>query len=191
MTHPTAWAVGIAMTAAVASARGQAVADGALMHGTLSFDAHATLGAFTGVTTTLTGRIRGAPSLAGVTGWVEAPASSLTTHNGHRDRDMAKSLDIDQFPTMRFDLDTLIVGSTSGDSVAVVARGRLRLHGQTRPDSVRGWIWLHDGGGRFRGAVILDVKDYGIGGLSKMLGTLKMNEHITVRADVSFGASRR
>jgi polyisoprenoid-binding protein YceI len=179
------------MAAGVAAARGQAVADGALTHGTVSFDAHATLGAFTGVTSTLTGRIRGAPSLAGVTGWVESPAGSLTTHNGHRDRDMAKSLDIEHFPTMRFDLDTLSVGSASGDSIAVVAHGRLRLHGQVRPDSVPGWIWLHDGGGRFRGVVGLDVKDYGIGGLSKMFGAFKMNEHITVRVDASFGGSER
>jgi hypothetical protein len=33
----------------------------------------------------------------------------------------------------------------------------------------------------------LNLKDYRIGGLSKMLGILRMDEHITVHVDVDFG----
>ena len=53
---------------------------------------------------------------------------------------------------------------------------------------VPGWIWLTDKSARFRGALPINVKDYGVGGLSKMLGMLKMNQMITVRGiDVTFG----
>ncbi len=165
----------------------QVVVDAPLSHGTLAFDAHATLGAFTGTTSAMSGRITGGASLADVTGWVETAASTLTTHNGHRDRDMAKSLDVAHYPTIRFDLAQLAVGQPSGDSVAVTARGQFRIHGTTRPDSIPGWVWVHDGTSRFRGAVTLDVKDYGVSGLSKMLGVLKMDERILVRIDVTFG----
>jgi len=35
----------------------------------------------------------------------------------------------------------------------------------------------------------MNLKDYEIGGLSKVFGTLKMNEEIVVRMDVRFGGS--
>ena len=39
---------------------------------------------------------------------------------------------------------------------------------------------------RVRSDFPLNLKDYKIGGLSKALGLLKMDEHITVHVDVSF-----
>ena len=122
-----------------------------------------------------------------MTGWVAAPAKSLTTDNGHRDSDMAGSLEIDKYATIRFDLDSVTAGATSGDSTAVVLKGRFTLHGQTRAGEVPGFVWLTATSARFRGALRVNVKDYGVGGLSKMLGILKMNEMITVRMDVMFG----
>lgn len=165
----------------------QAIGDLSLAHGTLAFDAKATLGAFTGVTTTMTGKLTGASSLSGVHGWVEAPAKSLNTSNDHRDRDMAGSLEIEKYATIRFDLDSVSPGSASGDSVAVTLKGHFTLHGQTRPASIPGFVWLTATSARFHGALPISVKDYGVGGLSKMLGILKMNEMITVRMDVTFG----
>ena len=38
-----------------------------------------------------------------------------------------------------------------------------------------------------RGDTPLNLKDYKIGGLSKLLGTLKMDEHIVVHVDLTFG----
>ena len=164
----------------------QTLPDASLARGTLAFDAKATLGPFTGVTSTVTGRLTGAAALSGVRGWVEAPAKSLTTSNGHRDRDMAGSLEIAKYPVIRFDLDGVTPGEVRGDSTAVTLRGRFTIHGQTRDASVPGWVWLRVNGARFRGALPMNVKDYGVGGLSKMLGVLKMNETIIVRIDVEF-----
>lgn len=180
--------VALAIVAALPGYAGaQATTSAPLSHGTLSFDAKATLGAFTGTTTTVTGAMVGAPTLSGVRGWVEAPAASLTTNNGHRDHDMAGSLEPDKYAKLRFDLDSVVPGEVHGDSTEVTLHGRLMLHGQTRTVRIPGWAWPSATGARFRGAVALNVKDYGVGGLSKMLGMLKMNEMISVRVDVRFG----
>lgn len=172
--------------AAVSGASAQAVPDAPLLRGTLAFDADATLGAFTGTTSTLTGHLAGASDLSGVRGWVQALTVSLTTNNGHRDRDMASSLEIPKYPIIRFDLDGVTPGATQGDSIPVTLHGRFTIHGQTRSASLPGWVWLRANGARFRGSVPMNVKDYGVGGLSKMLGLLKMNEMITVRVDLEF-----
>lgn len=165
---------------------GQAVPDLPLARGTLAFDANATLGSFTGTTTAITGRLVGAPSLNGVRGWVEAPSQSLKTRNGKRDRDMASSLEIEKFKIIRFDLEGVTVGETHGDSTAVTLDGAFTIHGQKRAAKVPGWAWVSGAQARFRGALPINVKDYGVGGLSKMLGMLKMKEMITVRIDVTF-----
>jgi polyisoprenoid-binding protein YceI len=164
----------------------QSVPDAPLSRGTLAFDASATLGAFTGVTSTLSGHLIGASELSGVRGWVESPTVSLTTNNGHRDRDMASSLEIPKYPTIRFDLDSVTPAGARGDSIPVTLHGRFTLHGQTRAANVPGWAWLGPNRSRFRGALPINVKNYGVGGLSKMLGVLKMDEMITVRIDVEF-----
>ena len=166
----------------------QSVPDGPLSHGTLAFDANATLGAFTGLTSTVSGHLTGASDLSGVRGWVESPTMSLTTNNGHRDRDMASSLEIPKYPTIRFDLDSVTPGGARGDSIPVTLHGRFTIHGQTRAANVPGWAWLRPNRSRFRGALPINVKDYGVGGLSKMLGVLKMDQMITVRIDVEFGS---
>ena len=69
------------------------VAPSTRISGTLSFDARATLGAFTGTTSALTGEITGGPALALSQGWVEFRVDSLRTGNGRRDRDMLSTLE--------------------------------------------------------------------------------------------------
>jgi polyisoprenoid-binding protein YceI len=189
-TLPVRWITAAACCACALIARSlvaQAVPDRPLGHGMLAFDADATLGKFTGTTTTLTGQLTGAGLLAGVRGWVEAPSKSLTTNNGHRDGDMAGSLEIEKYPVIRFDLDSIAVAEKQGDSTTVTLAGSFTIHGQKHAAQVPGWIWLSAKSARFRGALPINVKDYGVGGLSKMLGMLKMNQMITVRIDVTFG----
>ena len=176
---------------AVAVARSlsaQTVRDAPLLKGTLAFDGSATLGAFTGTTSAMKGQLVGAASLAAVSGWVEASTHLLVTGNGKRDRDMYQSLEVEKYPTMRFDLEHIDAGSGQGDSVAVTLHGRVTIHGTAREAAVPGWAWLRLGATRFRGALPMDVRDYGIGGLSKMLGILKMEPKLVVRIDVIFGS---
>src|SRR5712692_3766048 len=75
-----------------------------LLRGTLRFDGHASLGDFVGTTDSVRGEMAGGPDLAAVRGWVEAPVATLRTGNGRRDRDLRKSMEVDTFSTMRFDL---------------------------------------------------------------------------------------
>ena len=100
---------------------------------------------------------------------------------------MYSSLEVAKYPTLRFDLDDLAAGPAQGDSMPVTLRGRFTLHGVTKQHAVPGWLWLTAQGARFRGQLPMNLKEYQIGGLSKMLGVLKMQEEIVVRIEVAFG----
>jgi polyisoprenoid-binding protein YceI len=182
------WTIVPVVCVMVGAAGAQAIPAMSLRTGVLAFDGNATLGDFTGTTSTVTGAFHAAASIEGVRGWVEAPARTLVTGNGRRDRDMYSSLEVAEFPTLRFDLDDLAAGPAQGDSIPVTLRGRFTLHGVTRPHAVPGWLWLTGQSARFKGRLPLNLKDYQIGGLSKMLGVLKMQEEIVVRIDVMFAS---
>jgi polyisoprenoid-binding protein YceI len=154
--------------------------------GTLSFDGHATPGDFTGTTTTVTGEMTGGESLGSVRGWVEAPVKTLDTGNGRRDRDLNKSMESDEYPTMRFELDGVAVEGTAGDSAAVRLRGKLTLHGVAREVVLPGRLWKVGRALRLRSDFPIDLGDYEIGGLSKMLGMLRMQEGIEVHVNLTF-----
>ena len=168
------------------------IPDGAVREGTLSFDGRATTGAFTGTTTTVRGEMKGGGSLSEVRGWVEAPVSTLVTGNGHRDKDLNKSLASDLYPTIRFDLTGVTPGADRGDTAEVVLEGRFSIHGVTREASIPVTVVRYSDSIRVRGETPLSLKNYGIGGLSKLMGALKMYDEILVHHDLTFapGAAR-
>jgi polyisoprenoid-binding protein YceI len=174
----------------VAQSRGPIPA-GHLTSGTLSFDGHATAGDFVGKTTTVSAQLTGAPDVTGVRGWVEAPVATLTTGNGKRDKDLNKSMESDKFPVLRFELARVSRTGGTGDSVAVILHGALAIHGVTRQVDLPGTVQFAGSTARVRTDFPLNLKDYRIGGLSKMLGMLKMYENIEVHSDLVFqvGAS--
>jgi polyisoprenoid-binding protein YceI len=161
---------------------------GVVVSGTLTFDGRATLGDFSGTTTTVTGTMTGGEELRTVRGWVEAPANTLKTGNGKRDRDMYASLGAEQYQTIRFDLDSVAPHRETGDSVTVTLHGRLTIHAVTRNVAVPATIRFESDGVRLRASFPLLLTDYRIGGLSKMLGLLKMDPDIIVRVDLTFAA---
>jgi len=162
--------------------------DGAVLTGRLSFDGKGTLGAFTGVTTSLQGEMQGAERLAGVRGWVEAPVATLVTGNDRRDRDLAKSMETATYPTMRFDLDGVRPDSARGDTVFAGFRGRFTIHGVERPAEFPATLVAQGVTVRATATTPLNLKDYRIGGLSKFLGVFRMDERIIVHIDVTFQA---
>ena len=162
-----------------------------LTRGTLSFDGHATLGDFVGTTDSVRGEMTGGPDLAAIRGWVEGVVAALHTGNGKRDTDLRKSMEVDSFPTMRFDLADVVPGATQGDSSMVTLRGRLTIHGVTHDVDIPARVWITADTIRVRGDFPLNLKDYRIGGLSKMLGILKMHENIEVHVDLVFGKASR
>ena len=178
--------LGLTATQLVAQAPQRTIPDGLVREGKLSFDGRATTGGFTGSTTTLTGRLQGG-QLSQVRGWVEAPVRTLVTGNKRRDRDLNKSMESDKYPTIRFELMGVTATGAAGDSVNLVLHGRFILHGVTRDATVPASVAFHPEGIRVRAATPLNLKDYRIGGLSKALGMLRMEEEIVIHVDLLFG----
>jgi polyisoprenoid-binding protein YceI len=157
-----------------------------LASGTLSFDGHATVGDFTGTTTTVTGEMTGGESLAAVRGWVESPVKTLDSDNGKRDKDLNKSMESNKYPAMRFELTGVTPEGARADTATVQLQGKLTLHGVTRDVALPGRVWKDGGALRLRSDFPLDLGDYEIGGLTKMLGILRMEEAIEVHVDLTF-----
>ncbi len=156
--------------------------------GTLSFDASATLGDFTGSTTTMSGSLVGGNDLRDARGWVEAPVATLTTGNGMRDKDLNKVMETGVHRSMRFDLLGVSVQHEAGDSAAVTLSGRFTIHGVSRDVAVPATVHFGIGEVRLRSRFPLNVRDYGVTDLSRFL-VFKMNPNITVTVDVVFGAA--
>jgi polyisoprenoid-binding protein YceI len=163
-----------------------AIPAGTVREASLSFDGRATAGAFTGTTTTVTGEMTGGNGLSQVRGWVEVPVNSLKTGNGRRDRDLNKSMESEKYPTIRFELTGVEAAEPPSDSMTVTLQGRFIIHGVTRETSLAADVTLGPDGVRVRGTTPLNLKDYEIGGLTKMMGMLKMHEEIVVHVDLVF-----
>ena len=175
-------------THVVAQGPQRTIPDGVVREGKLSFDGRATTGSFTGTTTTLTGKLQGG-QLPQVRGWVETPVRTLATGNQRRDRDLNKSMESEKYPTIRFELTHVAGTGAPSNSVNLVLHGRFIIHGVTRDATVPASVAFHPEGIRVRGATPLNLKDYKIGGLSKALGMLKMQEEIVIHIDLLFGAA--
>lgn len=184
------WTPGLALLLLCAGrgpvmAQGILVRNGTITQGTLSFDGHATLGDFVGTTNSMSGQFTG-DSLSRVSGWVEAPVNTLKTGNGRRDRDLNKSMETAKYPTMRFDLASVTPGAASGDTLMVTLHGSLKIHGVTRQVALPAALVIRPTELHLHSDFPLDLTDYQIGGLSKMLGMLRMNPHIEVHVDLAF-----
>ena len=92
---------------------------------------------------------------------------------------------------MRFDLTTTGAASSGArpDSASLILHGTLAIHGVTRAveipaSAVRGGDTIY-----VRSDFPLDLGDYHIGGLTKMLGLLRMDPRIVVHVDLLFLAN--
>jgi polyisoprenoid-binding protein YceI len=157
-----------------------------LHEGTLSFEGHATTGDFVGTTTSVTGAAAAGPDLATTRGWVEAPVATLHTGNKLRDRDMRSVMEVDKYPSIRYDLTDVTVRSTSADSSDVTLHGTLRLHGVSRSVDVPATVVRDGDVARVVGTFPVNVSDYQVRGLTKVLGMLRMQERIEVHLALRF-----
>jgi polyisoprenoid-binding protein YceI len=162
------------------------IPDAQVSDGTLGFDGHATVGDFTGTTSEVKGGMTGGTGLAEVRGWVEAPVKSLDTGNGKRDKDLNKSMESDKYPVIRFELGGVKVKDGGAERAEVELARRMIIHGVPRAVTLPAQVRQVEGGLRLTSDFPLNLKGYEIGGLSKMLGMLKMHEDIEVYVDVTF-----
>jgi polyisoprenoid-binding protein YceI len=165
------------------------IPDGIVRQGTLSFDGRATVGNFTGTTTEVSGEMSGGDSLHAVRGWVEAPVVTLKTDNDRRDRDLRRSMESEKYPTIRFELDGVEPPAVVSDSMSVRLLGRFIIHGVSREATVPVTLVFLPESIRVQGETELNLKEYDIGGLTKMMGMLKMHEEIVVHIDLVFEAA--
>ena len=164
--------------------------DAALRSGTLSFTAHSTVGDFVGTTAAVTGGVTGNAELANARGWVEATVTTLSTGNGLRDRDLRATMDVANYPTMRFELVGVTVGSpAASDTVTGALRGALTIHGVTRDVAILATLIPAGDTIDVSGAFPVDLADYKVGGLTRLFGTLRVQRKIDVRFHVRFQAT--
>jgi polyisoprenoid-binding protein YceI len=171
-------------------AQARPIPSGRVDSGTLRFDGHATVGDFVGTTKTVSGQITGGADISTVRGWVEAPVRTLTTGNRKRDKDLNKSMESSKYPNIRFELSRITPRGGTPDSVAAMLHGALVFHGVTRKIDLPATVQLQGPKARVRSDFPLRLKDYRIGGLSKMLGVLKMYDDIEVHVDLLFDFDR-
>jgi polyisoprenoid-binding protein YceI len=162
------------------------VAASTVVSGHLSYDGHGTFGGFVGTTDSVVGRLNGAHDLAHVSGYVAGRAGTLRTGNGKRDRDQWSSLQVDQFPFIRYDLDSVTVGAMRGDTLLVTLQGRFEIHGVTRAATIPARLLLTPSAAHLLAESPLNLHDYRIEGLTKFFGALKMDPAIVVHIDVTF-----
>lgn len=180
------------MVAVLVAATSPAVAQHAIipttqLSGTLQFDARATLGPFSGITRTVAGALTGGPALEQVRGWVEFPVDSLDTGNGLRNRDMRGALEAEQFSTIRFDLTEVRPSPLQDSTMVLTLVGNFTIHGTSRRVSLPATLTWTSGGIRVQALLPMDVRDYGITRLSRLLGAFKMQPEIVLRIDLLFG----
>jgi polyisoprenoid-binding protein YceI len=161
-----------------------------LQSGTLSFTGHSTVGDFVGTTTAVSGGVTGNAELANARGWVEAPITTLSTGNRLRDRDLRATMDVANYPTMRFELAGVTVGSpAASDTVTGALRGALTIHGVTRDVAILATLIAAGDTIDVSGAFPVDLADYKVGGLTRLFGTLRVQRKIDVRFRVRFEAT--
>jgi polyisoprenoid-binding protein YceI len=161
-----------------------------LQSGTLSFTGHSTVGDFVGTTTAVSGGVTGNAELANARGWVEAPITTLSTGNGLRDHDLRATMDVASYPTMRFELAGVTVGSPpASDTVTGALRGALTIHGVTRDVAILATLIAAGDTIDVSGAFPVDLADYKVGGLTRLFGTLRVQRKIDVRFRVRFEAT--
>jgi len=164
----------------------RAIADATVASGRLGFDGYATPGPWSAWTDSVTGHLTGGTSVEEVRGWVEFPAATLDSDNGRRDKDMRKSLETDEYPVIRFDLLGVQELEAFDDSSRVGLQGSFDLHGVQREVTMEAMVGFEGPRIRLTTDFPLNLEDYDIGGLSKMLGMLKMNKMITIHVNVVF-----
>ena len=119
---------------------------------------------------------------------VTVPAEQLECGNGTMNEHMKKALKVKDNPTIEFTVESYTLAK-GADGTQAQLNGTLTLGGVTKPITVSA---LGKGEGdalRVTGAVVVNMKDYGLKPPSLMMGTMKVDELVTVRFDLVLRAA--
>jgi polyisoprenoid-binding protein YceI len=182
-----AWAP--AVEAARSALAQRPVPDAVLNVAALTFVAHGTFGECSGSTSMATGAIRGGRDYTTTRGWVEVPLATFGTGNARRDRRLRAVLEVDRHPRMQVVLrGATVVSAALGarDVTTLFVRGRLTLRGVTRYVELLATVTRSASRTRVTSSFRLNLSDYGVVGLTRFLGLLRVRPLIEVRVDMWF-----
>jgi len=115
---------------------------------------------------------------------LDVPAKALDCRNGTMNEHMLKALKAEQFPTIAFKVSSYDVAKAD-TSLKGTATGELTLGGVTKTVTVAAQIREDaDGTLRIVGTHELRMKEYGLKPPTLMMGTMKVNERVTVGFDL-------
>jgi polyisoprenoid-binding protein YceI len=151
------------------------------------FDATHPLGPFSGRTENVQGEFQLDPSdlKLGLTGSLRISARGLKTGEESRDRAMQKALGVDQYPEIRYTIDTVEASFASVSErpdVLLTINGRLTIHGVERPVPFPGRVRRRDDGLWVRGETKIKMTDFGISPPRRLF--FKVNDTVLVSFDV-------
>jgi polyisoprenoid-binding protein YceI len=99
-------------------------------------------------------------------------------------------MDVEKYPTMRFELAGVTVGSpAASDTVTGALRGALTIHGVTRDVAILATLIAAADTIDVSGTFPVDLADYKVDGLTRLFGTLRVQRKIDVRFHVRFAAT--
>lgn len=179
--------LGLFAAGAPTALRAQSVTPGTLRHAEITFAMKATkVSDFVGRVDSVRAQFTGT-TLATVTGSVDIRLRDMRTGIGLRDTHMRNAMRADSFPVIHFALAGVDVGASSGDSVAVVFRGDLTIHGVTRAVRVPGHVILRGSDVDIVANFPVDMREYGIAPPSRFLGAVKVDPIAGIGVRLVFG----
>ncbi len=158
-----------------------------LTGGVVYFDAKATMGNFTAWNTAVTGRFDRAASLEGVKGVVEVDAGRFNTSSRLRDKHMRRHVEVEKYPTWRFQLDSVSTAGEPADTFPVVLHGTMEIHGTARVMDLRARLHIDSGGAHlWLDPRKLDMRDFNLEAPRRFV-IARMDPVVTIRGEFIFG----
>ena len=111
---------------------------------------------------------------------VEVPVTSLHSGKNGLDKNMWQDLRAAEAPAIRFHLEHYQLAAPAGDTLGIQAEGTLSIAGKERPVSLAARVIRADSGLRLEGSQELRMTDFGIKPRTMMLGTLRVQDRVTV-----------
>jgi hypothetical protein len=120
---------------------------------------------------------------------ITIPVAQLDCDNGTMNGHMQKALKAKEHGIIAYRLEAFEVMEAGEAGGQVEMKGHLTIAGEELPITFPAEIELTaDGAIRLKGQTELNMKEFGVEPPKLMLGTLKVNERVTVHFDVIFGS---
>jgi polyisoprenoid-binding protein YceI len=97
-----------------------------------------------------------------------------------------EELETTKFQEIRFEAESLSGREAEGNQYRLQLRGRLELHGVTRPVELGAQLRVFRDGARVTGECPLSLSEYGIRPVTALAGAIKLKDQLRVAFDLAF-----